>query len=47
MAEFELRCSGEDFDTAAGVLLEIDFYYLLLWGHYRTMAMLHERLQGR
>ena len=29
------------------MLLEIDFDYLLLWGHYRLMAGLHERLQGR
>ena len=35
LAEFELRCAGEDYDTAAAVLLEIDFDYLILWGHYR------------
>ncbi|MEW5721007.1 MAG: hypothetical protein AB1817_20445, partial [Chloroflexota bacterium] len=35
--EFDLRCAAEDYDTAASVLLEIDFDYLLLWGHYRLM----------
>jgi tetratricopeptide (TPR) repeat protein len=47
LAEFELRCQGQDYDTAASVLLEIDFDYLLLWGHYRLMLELHERLQGK
>jgi tetratricopeptide (TPR) repeat protein len=47
LAEFELRCAAHDFDTAAAVLLEIDFDYLLLWGHFRLMAELHERLRGR
>ena len=45
--EFELRYVGEDYDTAASVLLEIDFDYLQLWGHYRLMIELHERLQGK
>jgi len=47
LAEFDLRCAGGEYDTAAQVLLEIDFHYLLLWGHYRLMAGLHERLQGK
>jgi len=47
LAEFDLRCAAGEYDTAAQVLLEIDFHYLLLWGHYRLMAGLHERLQGR
>ncbi len=47
LAEFELRCAGEDYDTAAAVLLEIDFDYLILWGHYRLVTELHERLQGK
>jgi tetratricopeptide (TPR) repeat protein len=46
LAEFELRCAGEDYDTAAAVLLEIDYDYLILWGHYRLVTDLHERLQG-
>ena len=32
LAEFELRYQGEDYDTAAAVLLGIDFDYLLLLG---------------
>ncbi|MBE0680860.1 MAG: tetratricopeptide repeat protein [Anaerolineales bacterium] len=47
LAEFELRCEAGDYDTAAGVLLEIDFNYLLLWGHYRLMIELHEKLIGK
>jgi len=47
LAEFDLRCVGQEYDTAAVVLMEIDFDYLLLWGHYRVMAELHERLQGK
>jgi tetratricopeptide (TPR) repeat protein len=47
LAEFELRCAAHDFDTAAAVLLEINFEYLLLWGHFRLMAELHERLRGK
>ena len=47
LAEFELRCAGQDYDTAAGVLLEIDFDYLFLWGHSRLAAQLHESLQGK
>jgi len=46
LAEFELRCAGADYDTAAALLLEIDYDYLFMWGHYRLMAELHERLQG-
>ena len=46
LSEFELRCAGGDYDTAAAVLLEIDVDYLLLWGHNRLVTELHERLQG-
>ncbi len=45
--EFDLRCVAEDYDTAASVLLEIDFDYLLLWGHFRLMIELHEKLKGK
>ena len=45
--EYDLRCEGQDYDTAAGVLLEIDFDYLLLWGHFQLLADLHQRLRGR
>jgi tetratricopeptide (TPR) repeat protein len=47
LAEFDLRCAGQNYDTAADVLFNIDFDYLLLWGHYRVMTELHERLQGK
>jgi tetratricopeptide (TPR) repeat protein len=47
LAEFEVRIAGEEYDAAASVLLEIDFDYLLLWGHARLVAELHERLEGR
>ncbi|MBL7091104.1 TIR domain-containing protein [Acidovorax sp.] len=47
LAEFDLRYAGQDYDTAADVLTDIDFDYLLLWGHYRLMVDMHERLQGK
>jgi tetratricopeptide (TPR) repeat protein len=46
LSEFDLRCEGADYDTAAADLLEFDFDHLYLWGHYRLMIELHERLQG-
>jgi tetratricopeptide (TPR) repeat protein len=46
LSEFELRCAGSDYDTAVSVLLEIDFDYLILWGHYRLVTELHEGLQA-
>ena len=47
LAEFELRCDAGDYDTAATVLADIDFDYLLVWGHYRTLLALHGRTYGR
>jgi tetratricopeptide (TPR) repeat protein len=47
LAEFELRCDSGDYDTAATVLADIDFDYLLVWGHYRTLIELHGRIRGR
>ena len=47
LAEFGLRCDTGDYDTAATVLLDIDFKYLHVWGHYRTLVGLHERIHGR
>ena len=41
LAEFKLRCDTGDYDTAAVVLADIDYYYLQLWGHYRTLVELH------
>ncbi len=46
LAEIELRIAAEDYDTAADVLTDIDFDNLLLWGHFRLMVELHERVQG-
>lgn len=46
VAEFELRCEGEEYDQAARVLLEIDRDYLSPWGLDREVVGLHERLQG-
>jgi tetratricopeptide (TPR) repeat protein len=47
LSEFELRCEGDDYETAAALLREFDFAYLFVWGHYRVMTELHERLQGK
>ena len=47
LAEFELRCAAGDYDTAATVLADIDFDYLRVWGHYRTLVDLHGRIHGR
>ena len=47
LAEFELRCDTGDYDTAATVLADIDFGYLQVWGHYRTLVDLHGRIHGR
>ena len=47
LAEFELRCDTGDYDTAATVLADIDFGYLRLWGHYRTLTELRGRIHGR
>ena len=46
LAEFELRCDTGDYDTAAAVLADIDFDYLQVWGHYRTLIELHGRIYG-
>ena len=46
LTEFELRYQGEDYETAAQVLLSIGFSYLILWGHYRLTIEMHERLQN-
>ena len=47
LAEFELRFQSKDYDMALGVLLEIDFDYLMLWGHWRLVVEYHQRLQGK
>jgi tetratricopeptide (TPR) repeat protein len=45
LAEFELRCVAGDFDTACRILIDFDFDYLLLWGHYYQVIDLHEKVQ--
>ena len=47
LAEFDLRCAGEDYDTAADLLRDINYDYLLKWGFYRQSAETHERLQDK
>jgi len=47
LAELELRCEARDFNTAASVLNDIEFDYLLLWGHYHLLINLHEKLSGK
>src|SRR6185436_9349087 len=47
LAEFDLRCSAGDYDTAASVLTEFDFDYLLLWGHYRLIIDFHLRVEDK
>jgi tetratricopeptide (TPR) repeat protein len=46
LAEFDLRCEGEDYKTAAYVLLNIDSV-LFNWGAYSQMVEMHERLEGK
>jgi len=45
LAEFDLRFAGEDYDTAADVLIDISFKYLLRWGYYRLMINLYKKVQ--
>ena len=47
LAEFELRCDTGDYDAAATVLGDIDFDYLQMWGHYRTLVELRGCIHGR
>jgi len=47
LAEFDLRCIIGDYDTAASVLANFDYAYLLFWGHYRLMMEMNEKLQGK
>jgi tetratricopeptide (TPR) repeat protein len=46
LAEFEARVAGGEYDTATSLLLDIDFDYLMLWGHARLVVQLYERLKG-
>lgn len=42
--EYELRCEGQDYETAARLLAEFSFNYLMRWGHHRLVVELRERL---
>jgi tetratricopeptide (TPR) repeat protein len=44
LAEFDLRCDGQDYEAAANVLNEISSDHLMLWGWNRRVAELNERL---
>lgn len=46
-AEFDLRVAGQDYETAALILLEIDFGYLYVWGYFREMAEMHASLNDK
>ena len=45
--EIGQRMKAGQYDKATEVLLEIDFDYLQVWGHYGLMIELHEGLQGK
>lgn len=47
LAGIEMCCAAEDYDTAAEVLTDIDFDYLLPWGHARLVIALRERLHEK
>jgi tetratricopeptide (TPR) repeat protein len=47
LSEFDLRYAGEDYETAVGILLDIDYDYLYVWGYFRLMADMHARLSGK
>ncbi len=47
LAEFDLRYAVHDYDAAAKLLTDIDFDYLLLWGHSQLVIELHEKLQEK
>ncbi len=44
LAEFDLRCEGQDYETAGYVLVGISSNYLMLWGWNRRVVELNECL---
>jgi len=46
LAEFNLHCAEQNYDTAASLLNEIDSDYSLL-GNFQRIIELHEHLQGK
>jgi tetratricopeptide (TPR) repeat protein len=47
LAEFEHRVHAGDYDGACQVLDQIDFGYLVLWGHYAQTIEVREKLLGQ
>ena len=47
LAEFDLRCVAGDYNTAADVLTDISYDYLLLWGHYHLTIDLQLRMKDK
>ncbi len=47
LAEFDLRCAAGAYDTAAQVMEDIDYEYLLKWGHYSLLIKLYELVRGK
>jgi tetratricopeptide (TPR) repeat protein len=44
LAEFDLRCEGQDYEMAGYVLVGISFDYLMIWGWNRRVVELNEHL---
>ncbi len=44
LAEYDLRCTAGDYDTAAKVLNEIGFDCLVLWGHWKLLINMEQHL---
>jgi tetratricopeptide (TPR) repeat protein len=47
LAEFELRCSSEDNETALLLVNEIEEDYLFLWGHAGLVVDMRQKLLGK
>jgi tetratricopeptide (TPR) repeat protein len=47
LAEFDLRCDGQDYETAARVLAEISSECLMRWGWSRRVVELNARVLGK
>jgi tetratricopeptide (TPR) repeat protein len=47
LAELDLRCEGQDYETAASILRDIGLGYLIRWGWSRSVVELNERVLGK
>ena len=47
LSEFDLLCAVEQYDNACRVLNDIDFGYMFLWGHYRLLIKLRQRIKDK